>query len=51
MEDIHLLLGHLLATEIRLMAESTDDAKLAQETSHTPQAAIAGEDGRRAAAC
>ena len=50
-EDIHLLLGHLLATEIRLMAESTDDAKLAQETSHTPQAAIAGEDGRRAAAC
>ena len=50
-EDIHLLLGHLLATEIRLMADPTDDAELAQETSHTLQAAGAGEDGRTAAAC
>jgi len=50
-EDIHLLLGHLLATEIRLAAESTDDVELAQETSHTLQATGAGEDGRAAAAC
>ncbi len=50
-EDIHLLLGHLLATEIRQAAEPTEDVERAQETSHTLQEAGVGENGRRAAAC
>ena len=50
-EDVHLLLGHLLATEVRLMSEATDDAELAQKTSQTPQTAGVGEDGQGPAAC
>ncbi len=50
-EDTHLLLGHLLATEIRMTAESPDGAELAQKTSQTLQAAGVGEDGRGAAPC
>ncbi len=50
-EDIHLLLGHLLATEVRLAAESTDDVEPVEETSHALQAAGVGENGQRAAAC
>ena len=50
-EDIHLLLGHLLAVEIRMAAEASDDTELAQETSHMRGTAGVGEDGQAAAAC
>ncbi len=50
-EDIHLLLGHLLTTEIRLAAESADGVELAEEPSHMMRAAGTGENGHRAAAC
>ena len=50
-EDIHLLLGHLLAVEIRMAAEASDDTELAQETGHMRETAGVGEDGQAAAAC
>lgn len=50
-EDIHLLLGHLLATEIRIAAEATDDAELPQRRTMLARPAEAIEDEHWAAAC
>ncbi|MCI0856496.1 MAG: SIS domain-containing protein, partial [Chloroflexi bacterium] len=50
-EDIHLLLGHLLAAEIRMSQEVSDDAELIQETSHILEVVSVDEDETRAAAC
>ena len=50
-EDIHLLLGHLLAAEIRMSQEVSEDAELIRETCHILEVVSVDEDESRAAAC